>query len=132
MESLRSYVRNSIFFAPSVRICTKSAGCFGAGAGSDAAIAAEPGEINRLVALGGLRGNRPTEKINVPLLVIITREDANAAGFRLPGIQTDFDKVPAKKRLLILEGSAHAQFMFDTPQSGEIIAIIVKFLSKGK
>lgn len=105
-------------------------GSLGGGAAADAVTKAKPGEIARLVTLGGLTGNLPPEKINVPLLVITTRNDANAAGLRLPNIQSAFDKVPAKKELVILEGSAHAQFMFDTDQSEKIMKMIVKFLKK--
>ena len=108
-------------------------GSLGGGAGADAVTVMKPGEIARLVTLGGLMGNLRPEKINVPLLVITTRNDANAAGPRLPNIQAAFDKVPGKrKKLVILEGSAHAQFMFDTDQSEKIMKMIVKFLKKKK
>lgn len=105
-------------------------GSLGGGASADAVTKAKSGEIARLVTLGGLTGNLPPEKINVPLLVITTRNDANAAGLRLPNIQSAFDKVPAKKELVILEGSAHAQSMFDTDQNEKIMKMIVKFLKK--
>lgn len=108
-------------------------GSLGGGAAADAVAKAKPGEISRLVTLGGLSGNLPTENINVPLLVITTRNDANADGLRLPNIQAAFDKVPVKnKELVILEGTAHAQFMFDTDLSEKIMKLIVDFLSKDK
>lgn len=108
-------------------------GSLGGGAAADAVTKAKSGEISRLVTLGGLSGNMPTENINVPLLVITTRNDANAAGLRLPNIQAAFDKVPGKKKeLVILEGTAHAQFMFDTDLSEKIMKMIVDFLSKDK
>ena len=106
-------------------------GSLGGGAAADAVAKAKPGEISRLLTLGGLAGNQSVEKINVPLLVITTRNDANADGLRLPNIQAAFDKVPAKKQLVILEGTAHAQFMFDTDQSEKIMKMILKFLRKG-
>ncbi len=108
-------------------------GSLGGGAASDAVTKAKTGEISRLVTLGGISGNLPTENINVPLLVITTRDDANADGLRLPNIQVAFDKVPGKKKeLVILEGTAHAQFMFDTDLSEKIMKLIVDFLSKKK
>jgi pimeloyl-ACP methyl ester carboxylesterase len=108
-------------------------GSLGGGAAADAVTKAKSGEISRLVTLGGLSGNLPPEKINVPLLVITTRNDANADGLRLPGIQAAYDKVPGKKKdLVILEGTAHAQFMFDTDLSEKIMKLIVDFLSKDK
>ena len=106
-------------------------GSLGGGAAADAVAAAKSGEIKNLVTLGGLSGNRSAEKINVPLLVITTRDDANADGPRLPRIQAAYDKVPGKKKeLVILEGSAHAQFMFDTDQGDKVMEMIVQFLSK--
>lgn len=104
-------------------------GSLGGGAGANAATVAKPGEIAGLVTLGGLMGGKRPEDVRVPLLVITTRNDANADGLRLPGIQVAFDKVPAKKELVVLEGSAHAQFMFDTDLADEVMARIIKFLS---
>ncbi len=103
-------------------------GSLGGGAGADASTVAKPGEIAGLVTLGGLMGNMRPEDLKVQLLVITTRNDANAGGPRLPRIQTAFDKVPGKKELVVLEGSAHAQLMFDTDLSDEVMDKIIKFL----
>ncbi len=105
-------------------------GSLGGGAGADAATVAKPGEIAGLVTLGGLMGRKKPEDVKVPLLVITTRQDANADGLRLPGIQAAFDKVPGKKELVVLEGSAHAQFMFETDLADGVMERIVKFLKK--
>jgi dienelactone hydrolase len=105
-------------------------GSLGGGAAGDAVAHAKPGEISRLATLAGFWSHKRGEHINVPLLVIMTREDSNSEGLRLPRIQKEFDKVPAKKELVILEGNAHAQFMLDTPDSEKIMKLIVKFLKK--
>jgi pimeloyl-ACP methyl ester carboxylesterase len=107
-------------------------GSLGGGAAGDAVAHAKPGEISRLVTLAGFWSHKRGEHINVPLLVIMTRDDANSEGLRLPRIQKEFDKVPAKKELVLLEGSAHAQFMFDTDDSAAIMKKVIKFLSKSK
>lgn len=107
-------------------------GSLGGGAGADAATVAKPREIARLVTLGGLMGRKKPEDVKVPLLVITTRDDANADGLRLPGIQNAFDKVPGKKELVILDGSAHAQFMFDTDLADDVMDRIIKFISDGR
>ncbi|HKX84077.1 MAG TPA: hypothetical protein VJL58_07655, partial [Pyrinomonadaceae bacterium] len=105
-------------------------GSLGGGAAADAVGLAKRGEVKRLVTLGSPAGQYPPEKINVPLLVITTRNDANAEGLRLPGIQAAYDKVPGKKKeLVILEGTAHAQFMFDTDQGEKVMDLILTFLS---
>lgn len=105
-------------------------GSLGGGASGDAVAHARPGEISRIATLAGFWGEKGGADINVPLLVIVTREDANAEGLRLPSIQREFEKVPAKKQLVVLEGSAHAQYMFDTPDSEKIMRMIIKFLKK--
>lgn len=105
-------------------------GSLGGGAGADAVIEAAPGEIDALVTLGTLAGNGPPEKLKGRLLVITTRDDANAAGPRLPGILAAYKKAPKPKKLVILKGSAHAQFMFDTEEGDEVMRRIVRFLSK--
>lgn len=107
-------------------------GSLGGGAGGDAVAHARPGEISRLATLAGFWSHKRGENISVPLLVIVTRDDTSGSGPRLPGIQREFDKVPAKKELVVLEGTAHAQFMLDTELAPVIMKKIIKFLSKDK
>ena len=103
-------------------------GSFGGGAALDASIASRPGEINRLVLLAA-DWNGPAERIRVPLLVIVARNDANDEGLRLPRIRAWFEKAPQPKKLLVLEGSAHAQFLFQTDQSDRVMREVLQFLS---
>jgi len=103
-------------------------GSFGGGAAADASIASQPGEINGLVLLAA-EGNGPAERIKVPLLVIVARDDANDEGLRLPRIRAWFDKAPQPKKLLVLDGSAHAQFLFQTDQSDRVMREVLQFLS---
>ena len=100
---------------------------FGGSAAADASIASRPGEIDRLILLAA-QGNGAAEKIKAPLLEIVARGDANDDGPRLPHIRTWFDKVPPPKELTILDGSAHAQFLFQTPEGGRVMAEMVRFL----
>ena len=103
-------------------------GSFGGGAAADASIASQPGEISGLVLLAA-GWNGPAERIKAPLLVIVARDDGNDEGLRLPRIQAWFDKVPQPKKLLVLEGSAHAQFLFQTDQSDRVMREMLQFLS---
>jgi len=100
----------------------------GGGAAGDASILSEPGEINRLVFLGAAP-NGPAEKLKAPSLFIVARDDANADGLRLPGIRAQYEKAPEPKELVILEGSAHAQFLFQTDQGEKVMREILRFLS---
>jgi pimeloyl-ACP methyl ester carboxylesterase len=101
----------------------------GGSAAADAVIEAKPGEIEGLVVLGAGAGNLPPAKITGRKLFIASREEANAGGPRLPGIQRDYDKMPEPKRLLVLDGSAHAQFLFQTNQGDRVMDEILRFLS---
>src|SRR5258708_32303220 len=100
----------------------------GGGAGGGALIVSEPGEINRLVFLGGAP-NGPAEKLKAPALFIVARDDASADGLRLPGIRAQYEKAPQPKELIILEGSAHAQYLFQTDQGDRVMREILRFLA---
>jgi len=62
-------------------------------------------------------------------LFVVARDDANDAGPRLPRIRRQYERAPGPKELLILEGSAHAQFIFETDQGERLMREIVRFLS---
>jgi hypothetical protein len=46
----------------------------------------------------------------------------NADGARLPGIRVQYERARNPKKLLILDGSAHGQLIFDTPHGEELLA----------
>ncbi len=104
-------------------------GSFGGGAAGDASIKSAPGEIDRIVFLGAAP-NLPAEKLKSRALFLVARDDANDAGLRLPGIRAQYEKVPGPKELIVLNGSAHAQFLFQTEQSARVMHEILRFLSK--
>jgi alpha-beta hydrolase superfamily lysophospholipase len=103
-------------------------GSFGGGAAADASIASQPGEINRLILLAA-EGNGPAEKIKAPLLEIVARDDASEDGPRLPRIRAWFEKALQPKELMVLDGSAHAQFLFQTDQADRVMKEVLRFLS---
>ncbi len=103
-------------------------GSMGGGAAGDASIAADPGEIDRLVFLGAAP-NGPAEKLKARSLFIVARDDASADGPRLPGIREKYRKAPNPKELVILEGSAHAQYLFQTDQGERVMREILSFLT---
>jgi pimeloyl-ACP methyl ester carboxylesterase len=103
-------------------------GSFGGAAAGDASIASKQGEIDRVVMLGGAP-NEPAEKLKSASLFIVARDDANDDGKRLPGIQKQYERAPQPKKLVVLDGSAHAQFLFQTDQAGRVMAEILAFLN---
>jgi pimeloyl-ACP methyl ester carboxylesterase len=103
-------------------------GSMGGGAAGDASIASRPGEIDRVVFLGSAP-NGPADKLKSSTLFIVARDDASGDGPRLPGIRAQYEKAPEPKELIILDGSAHAQFLFQTDQGDRVMREIVRFLS---
>ena len=103
-------------------------GSMGGGAAGDASIASQPGEIDRVVFLGA-SPNGPAEKLKCPTLFIVARDDASEDGPRLPGIRAQYEKAPQPKELIILDGSAHAQYLFQTSQGERVMREIVRFLA---
>jgi pimeloyl-ACP methyl ester carboxylesterase len=102
-------------------------GSMGGGAAGDASIVSCRGEIDRLVMLGAAP-NLPAEKLKSPALFIVARDDASADGPRLPRIQEQYEKAPEPKKLVVLEGSAHAQYLFETDQRDRVMEEILWWL----
>jgi pimeloyl-ACP methyl ester carboxylesterase len=117
------YLRKS--GAKTVSVVGASMGGWAAG---DASIASRPGEIDRLVFLGSAPGG-PADKLKCPSLFIVARDDSSGDGPRLPGIREQYEKAPQPKDLIILQGSAHAQFLFQTDQGDRVMREIIRFLS---
>jgi pimeloyl-ACP methyl ester carboxylesterase len=103
-------------------------GSFGGSAAADASIASEPGEIDRLILLAAA-GSGSAERIKSPLLVIVARDDASGDGPRLPHIRAWFDKAPEPKKLIVVDGFAHAQFLFQTEQGDRVMKEVLRFLT---
>jgi pimeloyl-ACP methyl ester carboxylesterase len=103
-------------------------GSLGGGAAGDASIESRPGEIERVVFLGSAP-NKPAEKLKSRSLFIVSRDDKDGDTPRLIEIQAKYDKAPEPKKLIILEGSAHAQFLFQTDQAERVMREILEFLS---
>ena len=111
--------------AKTVSVVGASMGGWAAG---DASIASSPGEIDRLVLLGAAPSG-PADKLKSPALFIVARDDTSGDGPRLPGIRQQYEKAPKPKELIILDGSAHAQFLFQTDQADRVMREILRFLS---
>lgn len=100
----------------------------GGSAAGDASILGRAGEIDRIVMLGAAP-NLPSDRLKCALLIIVAREDRSGDGPRLPGIRKQFDRAPQPKELIVLDGSAHAQFLFQTSQGPRVMREILRFLS---
>jgi dienelactone hydrolase len=104
-------------------------GSFGGDAAAQASVEAEPGEIDRVVLLatGGI--DKP-EQMKGRKLFITCRDDLGPGDKpRLPKIRDQHERAPGPKELVILECSAHAQFIFETDQGDRLMREILRFLS---
>jgi pimeloyl-ACP methyl ester carboxylesterase len=104
-------------------------GSMGGSAAGDASIESKPGAIDKIVMLGAAP-NEPADKLHCPSLFLVAREDASGDGteLRLPAIQRQYDRAPQPKKLILVESSAHAQHLFETPQNDRVMREILDFL----
>ena len=101
---------------------------FGGWATARAAVAA-PGEIDRMVLLASSSIDEP-ERLAGRKLFITSRDDFSGEGvLRLPAIRDQYERAPDPKELVILDGSAHAQFLFESDQGERLMREILRFLS---
>ncbi len=114
--------------ADGVRTVSVIGGSFGASAAGDASIRSAAGEIDAVVFLGAAP-NLPADGMKSRALFIVARDDADASEPRLPGIRAQYQKAPQPKQLVVLDGSAHAQYLFQTDQSDRVMDEILRFLS---
>ncbi|MEX2117511.1 MAG: alpha/beta hydrolase [Bacteroidota bacterium] len=100
----------------------------GGWAAADASILSEPGEIDRIVILAASI-NGPPEKLKGRTMYAIAQGDTTASGVpRLVRIREQYERTPQPKELLVLDGSAHAQYVFQTSEGDRLMREIVRFL----
>lgn len=98
-------------------------GSMGGAAAAEASAQSPPGTIDRLVLLAPA-GIRDPARLHGRKLFLSSRGDQRAAQLR-----EEFDAAPEPKQLVWLEGSAHAQHLFATPQGERLLREILQFLS---
>jgi len=102
-------------------------GSLGGDAVGDAEARSQAAIFDKMIFLGSEGGDAP-EKLRGRKLFIVAREDSNGAGPRLPGISKHYQQAPEPKQLIVMDGSAHAQHLFDTAEGPQLIREILKFL----
>ena len=104
-------------------------GSLGGGGAAQAAVDGREGEIESVVLLAHMAIESP-ERIKGRKLFIVARNDLGAGDVpRLPRIREQYEKARDPKELVILDGSAHAQFLFETPEGDRLMREILRFLS---
>jgi pimeloyl-ACP methyl ester carboxylesterase len=95
----------------------------GGGASANAAVKGNPATIDCLILLAPVPIENP-ERITVPKLYATAQGDPIT-----PQVKEQYAKAPQPKEMLLLEGSAHAQFLFTTDQNARLMKAILRFLS---
>ncbi len=110
----------------------RSVSVVGASMGGDYAAEAaevEPGQIDRLVLLAA-GAYTPLIRMKGRKLFIMSRDDVIGDNQpRLPKIREQYERAADPKGFVILDGSAHAQFLFATDQGERLMREILHFLS---
>jgi hypothetical protein len=90
-----------------------------------------PSEIDRVVLLAA-GAYTPLTRTKGRKLFILSRDDVMGEKKtpRLPAIREQYEKARDPKELVLLEGSAHAQFIFQTDQGERLMREILRFLSE--
>ena len=103
---------------------------FGGGAAAEASVEAEPGEVDRLILLAHSPVDKP-ERMKGRKLFVLTRGDFSGDDQtpRLPKIRDQYERAPGPKELVILDGSAHAQLIFETGEGERLMREILRFLT---
>jgi pimeloyl-ACP methyl ester carboxylesterase len=97
----------------------------GGGASANAVVKGKPGTIDRLMLLSPVPIQNP-EQIAVPKFYATAQGDPIT-----PQVKEQFAKAPEPKEMLLLEGSAHAQNLFNTDQNDRLMKAVLRFLSAG-
>jgi dienelactone hydrolase len=103
-------------------------GSLGGTAVGDADAMSAAGNIERMVFLGSEGGDSP-EKLSGRKLFIVARDDRSDDGLRLPGIEANYKRTPEPRKLVVVEGSAHAQYLFDTEEGPRVMREILGFFA---
>ncbi len=100
----------------------------GGGAVSDACVLIGSKDLDAVILLAATPDH--PEKMRGRKFFVIARDDIGSGDIpRLPRFEEQFAKAPEPKKILILESSAHAQFLFSTPQGDRLLQEILDFLS---
>lgn len=103
---------------------------FGGWASARAVNELDSGVISKLVVIASPIDS--PDLLTVPTLFITSRGDFRGNGIpRLPEIKASFDEIASPKQLVVLDGDAHAQYLFRSDQAERLMFEILEFLRDG-
>ena len=98
-------------------------GSMGGGAVAKTAVEAKEGDISSVILISPVPIQTPERMKAARFLFIASRDEP-----LLPKIKEQYERAPEPKALKLLEGSAHAQHIFETNQADELTKIILAYL----
>lgn len=101
---------------------------WGGWAAGTAAIA-EPGLISRLVLIAHSPFRDPERLLGRKLFIVAKEDRVGSGQLRLESIRDQYQRAPEPKKLCVLPGAAHAQFLFLTSQGDRLYAETLRFLT---
>ncbi|MCP5120717.1 MAG: alpha/beta fold hydrolase [bacterium] len=99
-------------------------GSMGGGAAGQAAVESKRGDIERLILLAASPVKHP-ERLKGRILFLVSEGDGIRAA-----TEQQYKKAPRPKKLIVLDGSAHAQHIFKTEQAGALTTAILDWLKQ--
>jgi dienelactone hydrolase len=114
--------------ANGVKSISAIGGSLGGDAVGDADARSPAGTFDCVVFLGAVGGDAP-QKLTGHKLFIVAQADSSGTELRLPQIREHYARAPQPKKLIVLDGSAHAQYLFNTDQGPRLMDEILRFLS---
>jgi len=123
LEAAVRYLRSS-----GARKVSVVGGSLGGWAAAEAA-ATGSATSDRLVLLAAPSIEEPG-RLPPHTMFVVARDDRDGSGMRrLEAIRQQHAAAPEPKELVVLEGSAHAQHVFDTPGGQRLLQVILRFLT---
>lgn len=102
---------------------------WGGRAAAQAALA-QPRLVDRLILIAPSTFEA-AEDLATPTLFIVAANDRDGSGnARLATIRGQYQRIPGPKKLLVVGGAAHAQFLFLTPEGERLYTEMLRFLRK--
>lgn len=114
--------------ANQIAVVGASLGGWAAGEAAVESITATSIEISRLVLLAHSPIRQP-ERLPGRKLFIVSRGDTSGTGAsRLEAIRAQYEAAPEPKALMVVEGNAHAQLLFQETEGEKVMSEILRFL----
>jgi lysophospholipase L1-like esterase/alpha/beta superfamily hydrolase len=102
-------------------------GSMGGGAAAEACALLKPEDLDAVILLAAIPEH--PEQMRGRKLFILARDDVGPGDVpRLTKLNEQLPNVPDPKKLVVLDGSAHAQFIFASPQGERLMSEILAFL----